>query len=308
MRRAVWGVGVCVVAFAFLWAPRMSADELAPGARAWSSAVLGAEAWYAGALPPPGVHVLDYNVYYHADEFKGRKGGDVTGPPFTDYEITVYANCLRVVYVANTQILGANPAWHVIVPFMAQRQSSDFFRDSETGLGDIYVSPLILGWHRPPWHYVAALDVILPTGEYYDDRVVTIGHNHWTFEPAFAISYIGESGFSASTKLMYDIHTKDHTLGYTEGHQFHMDYNVGYSFGAQREWKAGICGYLLTSLEEDEQGSQTLDGSKEQVFAVGPSVAYQKGRLFVELKVQKEFEAENRPEGIASWLKVGYSF
>ena len=56
MRRVVWGVGACVVAFAFLSAPRMSADELAPGARSWSSAVLGAEAWYAGALPPPGVH------------------------------------------------------------------------------------------------------------------------------------------------------------------------------------------------------------------------------------------------------------
>jgi len=308
MRRMTLPAMVCVVALMLLSVSWAGAVELAPGARSWSSAVLGAEAWYAGALPPPGLHVLDYNFYYHADEIKGRRGGSVTTPPFTDFEVSAYANCLRIIYVADTQILGANPAGHVIIPFVTTRQNSDFFRDSESGLGDMYVSPFILGWHNPPWHYVAALDVIVPTGEYYDDDIVTIGHNHWTFEPAFAVSYIDKSGFSASTKLMYDVHTKDHTLDYTEGHQFHMDYNVGYSFGAQKQWKAGICGYFLTSLEEDKLGTQRLDGSEEEVFAIGPSVAYQKGKLFIELRVQKEFEAQNRPEGIASWFKVCYSF
>jgi len=308
MRVRAMFVATCVVVLAGVAALPVRADMPAAGARSTSSAVLGAEGWYAGALPPPGLHLLDYTLYYRAHELKGRKGRHVDGFPLTDYEVRVIANVIRPIYVSDRTIFGANPAWHAVIPIMAMKQTTDVFKDSMEGVGDIYVSPLILGWHRPPWHYVAGLDVIMPTGHYSKHDFTTIGHNHWTFEPAFAISYIGQSGFSASTKLMYDMHTEDHSLDYKEGDQFHLDYNVGCSFGANKEWKVGVCGYFLTSLEEDKSNSRRVKGSEESVFAVGPTVAYQKGKWLVALKVQKELEAENRPKGIASWIKVCYSF
>jgi len=299
----------CLLTVSVLAGPDALADDMiAPGARSASSAILGAEGWYAGALPPPGFHLVDYNLYYRANEIKGRRGRHVTGAPFTDFRAPVYANVIRPIYVSDRTILGANPAWHVCIPIVYKEMKSDFFSQSKVGLGDIYVSPLILGWHRPPWHWVAALDVIVPTGRYDRNDTVTIGNNHWTFEPAFAVSYIGQSGFSASTKLMYDIHTEDHALDYKEGDQFHLDYNVGYAWGQKRQWRAGLCGYFLTTLEEDEQNGSRLPGSEESVFAIGPTLAYQLGRLNIEAKVQREMGAENRPEGTAGWLKLIYSF
>jgi len=285
-----------------------SADTSPSAAKSWSSAVLGAEGLYAGALPPPGFHFVNYTYYYAADALKGRHGGDVSAPPFTDFKARVLADVFRPIYVSKLRLFGANVAWHACIPVTRATQKSDFFEDTKSGLGDIYVSPLILGWHSPPWHWVAALDVICPTGEYYSGDVTTIGHNHWTFEPAFAVSYLGQSGLEASAKFMYDFHTEDPRLDYKEGQQLHIDWSVSQALGQARQWRVGLSGYMLRSLQDDKVNGSRISGSKEQVFAVGPSVAYRQGSLNVELKVMNEFAAKNRPEGTAAWLKLTYSF
>ncbi|MFP4028868.1 MAG: transporter [Candidatus Brocadiia bacterium] len=306
MRRGFLAVLVICCVFLSFHARPLSADEIPADARSWSSAVLGAEGLYAGALPAPGWHAINYVEYYQTHKLKGRKGREVDMPP--DYEASVWAECLRAVYVADTKFLGATPAWHAIVPVVNRRDSTDIIRDNESGLGDIYVSPLILGWHNPPWHYVLGLDVIMPTGEYYPDDFVTIGHNHWTFEPAFAFSYIGKNGFTGSAKIMYDYHTEDNDIDYEEGQQIHIDYHAGYSFGENRAWTAGLTGYYLRSLEEDTFNSNSVDSSEEEVLAVGPSIAYKWEDYLFELKIQQEIRAKNRPKGTAAWLKFTYSF
>jgi hypothetical protein len=307
-RRHGWTLCLLIAVAVIIASPVRGDDKPTPGAKSTSSAILGAEGWYAGALPPPGLHLLDYTLYYTAHEFRGERGGDVESPPFSDFDARVIAQVIRPIYVSDKKLFGANLAWHAVIPVVAKRQSSDFFDDSMEGLGDIYVSPFILTWHKPPFHYAAGLDVITPTGSYSSHDLTTIGNNHWTFEPAFAFSYLAKSGLCASTKLMYDYHTEDHKLDYQEGQQFHLDYNVGYQFGPKKRWKAGICGYWLTSLEEDEWKRDRLSGSEEQVFSAGPTLAYGKDNWLVALKAQKEFEAENRPEGTAYWLKIVYSF
>ena len=288
--------------------PAPADDKPAPKSRSTSSAILGAEGWYAGALPPPGWHILDYTLYYNAHEMKGQDGGNVDAPPFTGFNTSVIAQVIRPMYVSDTKILGGNVLWHAVIPILDKRQSSDFFRGSEGGLGDIYLNPITLAWHKPPFHYAAGLDVIAPTGEYDEDQMVNVGNNHWTLEPAFAVSYLSKSGFCASTKLMYDYHTENHDIHYQEGQQFHLDYNVGYRFGKNGAWKAGIGGYWLTSLEDDTLNDDTLHGSEERVYAAGPTIQYAGGNWSVALKAQEEFQAKNRPEGTSYWLKLIYSF
>ena len=125
-------------------------------------------------------------------------------------------NIVRPIFVGDAKWLGANPAWHVVVPFVYKHQTTDSMNGTKTGVGDIYFSPLILGWHDAPWHYIAGLDIIAPTGRYSKTGAVTIGNNHWTFEPAFAVSYIGDD-WTASAKFMYDVHTDRHLEGLSRG-------------------------------------------------------------------------------------------
>ncbi len=309
MAKRVLFVLACVLGCAVLFvSSAWSADTIPAGARSASSAILGAEAFCCGALPPPGFHLLDYNLYYSAHKLKGRNGVEVEAAPFTDFKASAFATVLRPIYVSEATLFGANMAWQVVIPLVHKHQESNFFDDTMDGVGDIYVSPLILGWHKPPWHWAVGLDVITPTGHYSRTDITTIGNNHWTFEPAAAISYIGENGLHADVKLMYDFHTRDSALDYREGEQFHLDYNVGLMLGKDKTWKVGVSGYWLTSTEDDSGPGGTIANSEEKVFAIGPSVMYQKGKLLVEARLQFEMEAQNRPEGTVGWLKIGYSF
>jgi hypothetical protein len=254
------------------------------------------------------MHLLDYQLYYTAHEFKGQDGGEVDGAPLPDFHTTVVAQVIRPMYVSDKKLLGGNVLWHAVIPILDRRMSITPMRSSDEGLGDIYLNPITLAWHRPPFHYAAGLDIIAPTGEYGEDRMVNAGNNHWTFEPVFAVSYLGKSGFCASTKLMYDYHTENTDIDYQEGQQFHLDYNVGYRFGEKGAWKAGIGGYWLQSLEEDTFNDDTLERSEERVYAAGPTLQYGRKNWSVTLKAQKEFHARNRPEGTSYWLKIIYSF
>jgi len=293
-----------------LAAASMSAqgDTMAPGARSASSVILGAEGWTCGALPPPGFYLLNYSLYYYAHQIKGQDSGEVDGAPFRDFKASASASVFRPVYVSEKTLFGANLAWHAVIPLVHKNQESDVFDDTMDGVGDITISPLILSWHKPPFHWAAGMDVVTPTGHYSSTDLTTIGNNHWTFEPVFAISYLGENGLMADLKLMYDFHTRDSALDYREGQQFHLDYNVGVALGQDKALKVGVAGYYLTSTENDSGPAGTLPDSKENVFALGPSVMYCKGKWSVEAKVLFETDAQNRPEGTASWLKIVYSF
>ncbi len=281
-----------------------------------SSAILGTEDFFAGAFPPPGFHYINYLAYYYADELKDNNGDKLPG----DFKANVAAEVLRGIYVSDIQILGANLGWHVVVPLVYKDMKYEIggfkmFDESRASLGDIYISPFLLGWHSELLHCVAGLDIITPTGQYNKDYAVNIGSNHWTFEPAVAVSVICPSGFSASVKLMYDFHTKNtdymtmggQTEDYLTGQQFHMDYNVGYAIVPN--FRLGVCGYYLKGLQDDEQDGNNVPDSKQQVLAIGPSAMYSVNQqLHLVAKVQFETLSENRPEGTMSWLKLIYSF
>lgn len=281
-----------------------------------SSAILGTEDYFVGALPPPGFHFINYLAYYYADELKDYQGDKDPG----DFKANVAAEVLRGIYVSDIEVLGANLGWHVVVPLVYRDMKYaiggfEMFDESRASLGDVYFSPFLLGWHSDLVHVVAGLDIIAPTGQYNADYAVNIGSNHWTFEPAVAISLILPEGFDFDLKLMYDIHTKNtdymtmagQTADYQTGQQFHLDYNAGYA--VLDNLRLGVCGYYLTGLQDDKLDGDKIANTKQQVLAVGPSAMYSVNQqLHLVAKVQFETQVENRPQGIFSWLKLIYSF
>ncbi|MDP8235971.1 MAG: transporter [Candidatus Erginobacter occultus] len=280
-----------------------------------SSAILGTEDYFVGALPPPGFHFINYLAYYYADEFRNSDGDKIP----EDFKADVAAEVLRGIYVSDIEVLGANLGWHVVVPLVykdMKMRMGDFtiFDESRASLGDIYFSPFLLGWHSDVLHWVVGLDIIAPTGQYNNDYAVNIGSNHWTFEPAVAVSLILPEGLSVDLKLMYDFHTENTDYigmagvgDYRTGQQFHLDYNVGYA--VLDNFRLGVGGYYLKGLQDDELDGNKIANTKEQVLAVGPTALYSfNPGLHLVAKVQFETEVENRPQGIFSWLKLIYSF
>jgi hypothetical protein len=264
----------------------------------------GAEDFMSGALPPPGTYFLDYVDYYSATSLKDHDGNNLV-PRF---DLNVAVNVFRIVHVTKYQIAGANWGMHAFLPLAYMDMDTTMGKDNRSGLGDIIVDPFILGWHTKNFHVTTGLDIYIPVGTYDDNRLANTGRNYWTFEPVLALTYLWDNGFELSTKFMYDFNSENTDTNYKSGQEFHFDYTAGYH--VNKNLAVGVGGYYYFQTTSDEQNGNTVesDGFKGRVMAVGPQAVYNYKNMSFTLKWQKEFEAENRPEGNNFWFKFMYAF
>jgi hypothetical protein len=266
----------------------------------------GSENFMAGALPPPGNYFINYLGYYEGD-YRDNNSHKVPG-----LKVNATFDALRFIHVTNHKIFGGDWAVHAIVPLVYQTLHTpipDIGTGSTFGLGDIVIDPLIIGWHFPPdWHLTAGLDIYLPTGKYSETNPTdSIGANYYSFEPIFAFTYLNQSGFEASAKLMYNLKTRNRDTDYESGNEFHMDYLVGQHFGP---WAVGLAGYYLTQTTDDERNGRTVipNGNRGKVFAYGPAIKYDyKGTSFVG-SWNHETSVDNRFQGNKFFFKFVTGF
>lgn len=268
----------------------------------------GAENWFAGAAPPPGLYYINYLGYY-TGEIKNASGDKVSLGGTTPSVSAVF-NAFRVIEFTKFKIFGATYGMHVIVPVVHQSMNLGG-TNSTAGLGDITIDPLVLGWHLEHLHAIAGLDINLPTGSYdRNDSRLCIGANYYSFEPVLALSYMPKAGWEASTKLMYNIKTTNQITNYYSGQEFHADYLVGKHLGSRM---LGAQGYALKQVTDDTIGSTTVaavpgfwdTGRRGQVFAIGPSAGYtNKRHLTFMTQWQHETVVRNRFGGDKVWFKM----
>ena len=115
------------------------------------------------------------------------------------------ADVLRVVQVDKVTVLGASLGHAFIAPLVNLNVGIGSAHDHRSGLGDVTITPFILGWHGKSFHAVAALDINAPTGVYDQNRMANIGRNYWNFEPVLAVAYYPKGGFTVDVKMMYDV-------------------------------------------------------------------------------------------------------
>jgi len=260
----------------------------------------GAEGFMTGLVPPPpGMYLIDYSLYYGADELMGDDGDSLP----IDFDLEVWGNVVRIINVTDTKIFGGQWVQHIFVPFLYLDVTTPVGSDDNFGLGDLIVDPVIVAWHRKNWHWAAGVDVYVPVGDYDENELANLGRNYWTIEPVVAVTYLNEHGCEASIKVMYDINLENDDTDVESGDEFHFDYALGHRVD---NWTLGVGGYYYKQVSDDDYPAGTPPPAmfgKGQAIAVGPQVAYQhKGMSFV-LKYQQEFEVENRPEGEKVWLK-----
>ena len=268
----------------------------------------GAENWFAGAAPPPGAYYVNYFGFY-SGKLKDGSGHDASLNGATP-SVDATFDAFRFVQVTRLKLLGADYAAHVIVPVVHQSVNLNG-PASYTGVGDIIVNPVILGWHRPAWHAVTGLDVFLPTGHYdQNDGRVSIGANYYGFDPLLAFSLMPKSGWEASAKLMYNLKTTNPATNYHSGQEFHADYAVGKHIG---RWMVGATGYALAQTTDDTVNGQIApaapglwnSGRRGEVFAIGPSAGYTNSHhMTFTADWQHETLVSNRFGGDKLWFKM----
>ncbi|NWF52080.1 MAG: transporter [Nitrospirae bacterium] len=280
----------------------------------------GAEDFMSGAVPPPGTYFINYLIYYHADEFNNGRGENVD----EDFDLDVIVNVFRFIHITKHKILGGYWGMHMFIPVVYQEVSvgspGGILSDTQTGVGDIIVDPIILSWHSKNFHFATGVDIYIPTGRYDAGRgsnefdIANTSRNYWTFEPIVAFTYQSDFGLEVSSKFMYDINTNNPDTDYRSGQEFHFDYTLGYKIN---NWRIGVGGYYYKQITDDKLNGKVVefpkplgfpDGFKGQAIAVGPQLKYDYKNMSFILKYHREFEIENRPEGDNFWFKFVYAF
>lgn len=280
----------------------------------------GAEGYLNGALPPAGTYFLNYLNHTTADRFNDGDGDEMV----PDFKVDASAEVVRIVHVTNLKILGADYAAHVIVPFVHVSAQAGATKDFDTGIGDITIDPIILGWHSGKMNYIFGVDVILPTGGYNRNKLANVGRNYTTVEPLLAVTYVDPKGLELSGKFMYDFNTTNKRAAitpfnptgsdYKSGQEFHVDLSAGWNFS--EKFQLGVSGYYYRQMTKDRLSDPAADavfqaqynGFKGEAFAMGPAIRLKTHGIQAIAAWQHEFVADYRPQGDKIWLKTVMAF
>lgn len=262
--------------------------------------VNGVEGIKAATLPPPGFYYRLYNVFYNADEVMDPDGDESPA----DFEVSVYAMVNRFVWITDKKILGADFGADVIIPLIYTdiEIKGTPVDDDQFGLGDICIEPFVLSWHAPRHDASFGLAVYVPTGDTGDPA--SPGKDMWTGMLTLGGTYYldAEKTWSASILARYETHSEKDETNVTPGDDFHFEWGIGKTLA--KVWDVGLTGYCHWQVTDDSGSGVTSD--HDRVYAIGPEVStfIPPAKLFLSLRSQWEFGAEDRSEGNVTTLTL----
>jgi len=273
-----------------------------------------------GALPGPGTYFTEYIQAYQADDFKDRDGNSIPGDP----KIANVLSMNQFVHVYKHKILGGHLGADLLLPVVAISGSGTVgspgppVSTNPAVFGDPVVGPFLQWFDTKllgrPFFQRVELDVTPPIGQYDKKYLINPGSNLWTIEPYYAFTWFLTPEFSTSWRIHYTYNTKNDdpfappgVTSVKPGQAFHFNYSFEYEFF--KNFRGAVAGYYLKQITEDETNGVKGNGTKEQVFAVGPAVSWAASpNFFLGLKTQWESSAENRPEGNRTTFRMTYKF
>jgi hypothetical protein len=281
-----------------------------------TSKALGVDTVMAGVMPPPGLQITNFLVYYTASNTLDSSGND--RPGISNFDLSVFAETLRLRYVwpkvelfgANIETrFGFNAITDVDVSFDVQTPfGSIHLKDSTTNVGDSLVG-IILGWHGKRLHQMFGPEFFLPTGRFSSNRLTVTGRGYYAIGPSYWFSWFPIDEIEVSGALIYLINLENPETNYDSGNEISFDYNLGYFL--TRDWEIGASGYIYKQVLDDEQNGRVVgDGNQGQVVAVGPALRWHPHdkNYGITLKWQHEELVENRASGERFFLQFALQF
>lgn len=251
--------------------------------------VPGVEGIQAASVPPPGLYYLGYMVNYSVDSLRAPGASDDLPLSNTG---TVSALANRVVWISQSKVLGADFGMETIVPVL--RKSLAFnaagVSESKSGVGDVYLGPLVLGWHGPRWDAVAAAGVWLDSGAHSDLKPSSPGEGYKaTMLTGGGTYYFDEAkSLSGSALVRYEINGRKDS-GFKPGRQVSLEWGVGKAVGPVQ---LGLVGYDQWQVSDDS--GTNASGNRSARHALGAEVVYpiMSAGVILKAAAYKEYSAK----------------
>jgi hypothetical protein len=227
----------------------------------------GVEGVKAGSLPPPGMYYVGYLVNYSIDELRAKGSSDALPGNNTG---TVSAMVNRLVYITDTKLLGADYGMQITVPVV--RKSLTFntpgISESSSGVADIYVAPLMLGWHGSNWDAVAAAGLYFENGNSDSPSKPGNGYKSTMLTGGGTYYFDAAKKWTGSALVRYETNSSQ-SNGFKPGNQVSMEWGIGKSIGPVQ---LGVVGYDQWQTSDDSGPGAT--GNKYERHAIGAEVGY----------------------------------
>lgn len=263
---------------------------------------IGVEGLKGGSLPPPGLYLRDYNLFYFADRLNDANSGGVPA----DFKVFVYAQAPRLVWITDKKILGGNYGADVLVPFIYTdlQVEAAGFRDTSFGMGDIFVEPITLSWHWQKFDLGIGYGFWAPTGDADPQLTASPGKGYWGHMVTLGGTWYpdAEKTWSVSLLNRYEINlgSEEYPTGaypnsVAAGDEYSLEWGIGKALSKTLE--VGVVGYYQQQTTKDHGANAST--VQDRVFSAGPEVSlvFPKASLFASLRYVREFGAQDRPEG-----------
>jgi hypothetical protein len=252
--------------------------------------VPGVEGIKGASLPPPGWYVRDYNVGYYSTRANNPSGNNASPPNF---EAFTYGNIPRVLWITDTKFLGGYVGVDALLPLLYQSLTVPGYDHGTFGIGDLFAEST-LSWHPKQFDFATAVGVWAPTGD--SGTPTRAGLGYWTpMLTAGATWYIDqEKTWAVSALNRYEFNTEQRDTHVTPGQAYTLEWGV--SKTVMKVIDLGAVGYYQQQVTTT---SGAPASSRNRVAAVGPeiNVVFPKQMLFISLRYNYEFMAENRAQG-----------
>ncbi len=259
----------------------------------------------AGSQAPPGVYIAIPLWFYSADAVKNRDGNEIlTG----NLDAAVFGVALNV--VTPRKILGANYGFLVALPWANNRVQGveDFDSNPGTGLTDMFIQPINLGWHTPRADATVGYGLYVPTGRYEDGASNNTGLGQWAQEILVGTTvYLNQTRtLHAATAATFNVFSKKEDSETKVGNILNLEGGLGADF-LGGGLTAGLAYYGTFKLTDDQFDSRlgALIRGKNRVWGLGPEVSLALATKkavygFLTVRYQWELGARTTTEG-AAW-------
>lgn len=291
----------------------------------------GSEGIKCATIPSSGFYIDDYNSLYFYHNVPGFWGQLQKG-----YEQFSYTQTPRLMWITPWSLWNTDFGAAVRIPFAYQQFTHNSggpsvfpgppshvkkVIDSQFGLSDIQVEPLILAWHLKHLDFVAGYSLWIPTGDWNRHNYIinNLGQGYWTHSFKFGATWYldNEKTWAISLLNHYDINTKQystlvyvpvspsHPLGVasedtTLGDVYTLEWAISKTI--TKGCDIGITGYFqqqVTDTKGPKFNGPTWGDERIHVAGIGPEIkiASEKWGLSGSLRYAYEFSAMDHPQG-----------
>ncbi|MDR1920781.1 MAG: transporter [Candidatus Adiutrix sp.] len=257
---------------------------------------VGGDGYMISSLPSDRGLYKMYNIYYYSDKLKDNSGHTAAG----DDKVESFTQMHRFLFQTGHKIFGADWMINVAVPLSWTDMSSGLTGRGHGmdrfGLGDVPVSPMLLGWHGDRWDALFDVLIFAPIGDYSADDPSSPGKGYWSIIPAVGLTYYfdEEKTFNISTMARYEMNTKQRHTDYRHGDNIHWEASIGKTFN-------GVLDLALTGGASwqvtDSKGFGDQNGHHLRKHVIGPEIGLNAWGMNFNLRQLFEFKNKNTTEG-----------